>query len=200
MEKYTFGSCRLRTRLSPGAHPTRRGLHRGRTQHMPLSAADVKTRCSRRVEGTHEHRSAHMECAWSIKSGTRGPGWHPACAVGTISVVAPLTRGLRSMCRLLRDTCGVVAGAKVERPRPRYIHAFRRPPAANDRVRASALPGDLPRRRMRTYSITVLARCSPTCGGGRSACQCMSCRRCERSGASGAGTPSTQNGRKTPPC
>ena len=129
--------------------------------------------------------------ALHLKSETRGPGWHPACAVGTISVVAPLTRGLRSMCRLLRDTCGVVAGAKVERPRPRYIHAFRRPPAANDRVRASALPGDLPRRRMRTYSITVLARCSPTCGGGRSACQCMSCRRCERSGASGAGTPST---------
>ena len=66
---YTKENAAASARSAPSAHApvvpcalgliTRVGLHRGRTQHMSLSAPDVKTRCSRRVEGTHEHRSAH---------------------------------------------------------------------------------------------------------------------------------------------
>ena len=46
------------TRLSPGAHPTRRFAPRAHSAHVTDGAPDVKTRCSRRLEGTHEHRSA----------------------------------------------------------------------------------------------------------------------------------------------
>ena len=36
---------------------------RGTTQHMSLSGADVRNRCSSRIEGTHEHRLGHGMCS-----------------------------------------------------------------------------------------------------------------------------------------
>ena len=49
---------RPRTRLSPGAHPTRKFAPRAHSAHV-TECARRENRCSRRVEGTHEHRSAH---------------------------------------------------------------------------------------------------------------------------------------------
>ena len=53
----------VRARACPLGLIPRVGLHRGRTQHMSLSAPDVKTRCSRRVEGRHTSIVLIMEPA-----------------------------------------------------------------------------------------------------------------------------------------
>ena len=53
-----------RARRAPGTDLAipRTGLHRGRTQHMPLSAPDVKTMCKRCQRGT-KRVPPPMECA-----------------------------------------------------------------------------------------------------------------------------------------
>jgi len=100
-------------RFAPSAHASgtlalipHTGSHRGGTQWHALSAANVRNRCSSRVEGANEHRVGHGMCSDSSSrpvepdrmrchaTGSRSPASRDALPI--IAMVVPKDAGSNS--------------------------------------------------------------------------------------------------------